>query len=110
MKKKLLKSATLAFIMLAGLAVTPPSMAQEDKVQDGWSMLSEGTKLLLEGLSEQAQPTIDQLGERLGDLSAYETPVILPNGDILIRRKTPITQATPDASAIPSGDGTKTDL
>lgn len=111
MEKKLNKSPTLAVAMMAGLSATAPVMADEDKLHDGWSMLSQGTKLLLEGLSEQAQPAIADLATRLGDMSAYETPVILPNGDILIRRKVPTNAAaTPDSGASESDTGAKTDL
>jgi hypothetical protein len=52
----------------------------------------------LEALSGEAQgsvlalilrfgPLLEEFGATLGDLSNYEAPEILPNGDILIRRK-----------------------
>lgn len=54
----------------------------------------------LQGLSEEFRPKlrgfVDEMGPALADLlaqiedfSAYHPPEILPNGDIILRRKTP---------------------
>jgi hypothetical protein len=34
-------------------------------------------------------PALRDLMDQVGDLSAYHAPEVLPNGDIIIRRKTP---------------------
>lgn len=60
----------------------------------------------LEGLAEDAGPMLERLredlGETFGDMNAYHAPEILPNGDILIRRKTP---SDPDLPVEPNEDG-----
>lgn len=42
---------------------------------------------LLEGLGRRMEPYLRDLAEMLGDLNRWEAPEILPNGDILIRRR-----------------------
>ncbi|WP_292293685.1 hypothetical protein [Marivita sp.] len=92
------------------LALIPfGAMAQED---EGTSLMEEGAKLFfrglmeemepalreLEGLAEDIEPAIRSFAEEMGpalrdlmtqveDWSAYEPPVVLPNGDILLKRK-----------------------
>ncbi len=69
------------------------------EAEDGWSLLREGSRLLLEQLFDEMAPALEDLEGFVGDLNAYEAPVILPNGDILIRRKPePPQEATPNAS------------
>jgi hypothetical protein len=41
----------------------------------------------LEGLLGEVKPELEALIDRLGVIGDYEAPEILPNGDILIRRK-----------------------
>ena len=62
-------------------------------------MLSEGARTLLRGLVGRAEPEMRDLAEALRnwnleelgpeDLGRYHLPEVLPNGDIIIRRKTP---------------------
>jgi hypothetical protein len=40
------------------------------------------------------------LQDALGNLNAYHAPEILPNGDIIIRRKTPAELVTPNEDDI----------
>ena len=73
------------------LALAAPAAAEEDSpMRDGWSLIEEGTRLMLRGLRDELDPMLRDLQEKLGDLSAYHPPEILPNGDILIRRRTPL--------------------
>ena len=44
----------------------------------------------LRGLSEDFLPLLETLGELMGDYESYHRPETLPNGDIIIRRKTPL--------------------
>ncbi|WP_321365797.1 AAA+ family ATPase [uncultured Celeribacter sp.] len=86
----------MLFLAAPALAEDAPSDAEE-----GWNLLREGSKLLLEHLFEEMGPALEELEELEGyvdDLNAYEAPVILPNGDILIRRKPEVTpeEETPD--------------
>jgi len=81
-------------LIIAGLAIaSTPAAAQDSSVEDGFDLLGEGTRLLLEGLLEEMGPALRELQETLQGLDAYEAPEVLPNGDIIIRRKTPIEVA-----------------
>lgn len=98
------------FLVSAALPV-----AAED-VGDDSSLMERGVELFLEGLMDELGPRLDDLEaftddlgpalsdfiaemgpalrgilEDVEDWSAYEAPEILPNGDILIRRKSPQT-------------------
>jgi hypothetical protein len=76
---------------LAGLA--PPAAAQQSETDRGGALMQQGAELLLRGLLGRLGPQLDDLrrledvARQLGDLSDYQLPEILPNGDILIRRK-----------------------
>lgn len=60
---------------------------------------------------ERLLPMIESLMERLpiviDNLPEYELPEILPNGDIIIRRKRKLPKINPDAPPLPQ-DGIKT--
>ncbi len=102
---------TLAAVVMATL----PLHAQEAESDDGFSLMEEGAKLFFRGIMEEMEPTLDDLqgfademqpalrsfvdemgpalAELLGkidDLSAYHPPEMLPNGDIVLRRKIPL--------------------
>lgn len=78
------------------LAATPVmAVAQEEQsdLGQGVELLNEGTRLILRGLLDQLEPMAEgwgQLVEMLNDFSLYEMPEMLPNGDIIIRRKVPL--------------------
>lgn len=103
-----------AAICAFGLALAAPVSAQQTSDQDGRSLIEDGLRLFMEGLRQEMEPALDQLegwaeglepalrdfSEHMGpalrglleeveDWSRYEPPVILPNGDILLRRKPP---------------------
>ena len=88
---------------------------------DGPSLMERGAQMFLEGLMKEVEPRLDDLqglaeefgpamrgffaemGPALGELmrevedwSAYHPPEMLPNGDIIIRRKEPEPE-TPEA-------------
>ena len=105
----------LIYAAAVGLSLAlSPVQAQETPKDEGLSLIEEGALLLLEGLMQDMEPAIKDLrgmaetlqpalrdfvmemgpalAEILGqidDISAYHLPEILPNGDIIIRRKTP---------------------
>ena len=111
----------LPLVVMLGAA---PSMAQDSPEDDGRSLMQEGARLFWEGIRREMGPALDSLQDRAeemepalrdfveqmgpalrdlmdkaGDLSAYHAPEILPNGDIILRRKTPQEQQdtpTPD--------------
>ncbi len=85
------------------LSLAAPSAAQDEdgSVRDGLDLLGEGMSQILEGLMEDMRPMLeearpffeeeilpllDRMGELVDDLSYYELPERLPNGDIIIRR------------------------
>lgn len=49
--------------------------------------LNEATREAIERFLALLGPMIDRFSAMIGDLPRYEAPIILPNGDILIRRK-----------------------
>lgn len=102
------------------LTLIAAPLAAEEK-EDGLSLMEEGALLFFKGLQQQMEPALkemeelaeeigpalrsfaDEMGPALGklldeveDWSAYHPPEILPNGDIIIRRKTP-DEASPEA-------------
>ena len=82
----------LRAVVLSGLLSLPlaPALAEESPLRDGFGLIQEGTRLMLRGLREEIDPLLQDLQDKVGDLSAYHPPEILPNGDILIRRKVPL--------------------
>jgi hypothetical protein len=99
---------TIALTLCLGLAL--PAVAQEagteggtTDMDEGFSLLEEGTRLLLRGLMAEMEPALRDLQGALQNLDAYHPPEVLPNGDILIRRKEPL-EAAPGAPVEP-GEG-----
>lgn len=70
-------------------AITPATAKDDESLREGMDMLSQGTRLLLHGLLGEVEPALRDLEGALRDLNAYYPPEILPNGDIIIRRKHP---------------------
>jgi hypothetical protein len=83
--------------LLLVVALGAPAHAQEANkdLQKGMTLLQEGTRLLLEGLMGELGNISVEIQGRLIDLQAYEFPEILPNGDIIIRRKKPTDTQPP---------------
>lgn len=100
-------------IVLALVILASPVQAQElpapAPAEEGWSLMERGARKLLEGLVQEMEPALDEMGRALsdleprlremepalrelmtllGDLKYYKSPEKLPNGDIIIRRKT----------------------
>jgi len=101
------------------LCLAGPAFAQEE--EQGRSLMEDGARMFLEGLMSEMEPALRELeeiardlgpeirdfaremGPALGELlqevedwSAYHPPERLPNGDIIIRRKTPEEQPLPE--------------
>lgn len=104
-----------AIPLLAALLASPV-YAQE---QDGPSLMERGAQLFFDGLKQEMGPALEELSDlmedagpalqsfvvemgpklrdvldRVEDWSVYEAPEVMPNGDIIIRRK-------PDAPELP---------
>ncbi len=92
--------------------------------------MEEGAKLLLKGLMSEMEPTLDEMGKALSDLEPslkdlqprllellalvddltnYQAPERLENGDILIRRK-PDAPAPPPLPTTPEDTAPQVDL
>ncbi|WP_377190088.1 hypothetical protein [Ruegeria meonggei] len=99
----------LIAICALSAALITPAHAEEDT---GKSLMEQGAELFFEGLRQEMGPALEdlqgladqlgpamqsfieemgpalaELGAEIKDWSAYEAPEILPNGDIIIRKK-----------------------
>lgn len=88
-------------LLLTLFLLATPAAAQDeerDSLREGWGLLSEGSRLILEGLADEMRPVMDEhvlpflaeLSDLMDDVSLYELPERLPNGDIIIRRREPL--------------------
>ncbi len=68
-----------------------PAFAQDAPAPQGRDLMSEALRLFMRGLMKEMEPAIDDFSTFLDNLDAYHAPEVLPNGDIIIRRKTPTT-------------------
>ena len=89
------------------LALAAPATAQdaspapgEGQPGQGLGLMERGTRLFLEGLMREFGSAVEGLEEALRDLSAYHPPEVLPNGDIIIRRRTPLVPETQDEGPV----------
>ena len=79
------------------IAVLPVAAWAQD-ADDGPGLIERGMRMMVEGLAQEMAPAMDQLRDLTDRLDAYEAPEVLPNGDIIIRRKTPLSpEEAPDA-------------
>ncbi|SPF75684.1 hypothetical protein ALP8811_00677 [Aliiroseovarius pelagivivens] len=98
---------------LALLLATGPAVAQDDtppdnpELAEGAELLNRGFQLLLEGLANEIEPMAQEwsegwadLVEKFGDMQVYHPPEVLPNGDIIIRRRTPLDPSEPGETDI----------
>jgi hypothetical protein len=116
-------------LALALCLAAAPAFAEEAPVvpkadDEGFSLMEEGAKLVLRGLMTEMEPALDEMEEALGrmepalkelgpkfqqlialidDIRNYDAPVMLPNGDILIRRNAPLLPKPPFAPG-PNGE------
>ena len=100
-------SPMLALSLGLLLPLGPPALAEEPP-EKGFSLIEEGAKLMLRGLMTEMEPALDEMDKALtemgpmledlgpkfaellklmGDFRNFDAPVVLENGDILIRRK-----------------------
>jgi len=95
--------AALICSMLALMPVSALAQEQESDMSKGTELLGEGAMMLLRGLMDELEPAAEgwsSLMEMINDFSAYEMPEMLPNGDIIIRRKEPLAPGTGQESEI----------
>ncbi len=80
------------FLYTALIATLMASPAQSDtkdweELRKGLEELSEDTQQFFESWVDDLGPLLNSLHDKIDDLSQYELPEVLPNGDIIIRRK-----------------------
>lgn len=100
--------------LMSALAAAPLAAQDVTEEEQGRSLMEEGARLFFEGIQREMGPALEGLRDRaqemepalrqfveemgpalrdlmgeIGDLSAFHAPEVLPNGDILLRRKTP---------------------
>ncbi|MEM9474635.1 MAG: hypothetical protein AAGA71_05050 [Pseudomonadota bacterium] len=82
------------------LALAAPGAASDgtSDMEEGLGLLGEGMQLLLRGLADELEPALRGFSEQLEGLDRYHAPEVLPNGDIIIRRKRP-GEIVPEADA-----------
>lgn len=120
-------------LVLALVLSAPPVFAQEE---NGKSMMEQGLELFMEGLRQEMAPAVEDLrdlAERVGpsmssflkemgpalaemmdevqDWARYYPPEMLPNGDILIRRRPdPEPEPEPEPEQEPPAPSGPTDI
>lgn len=101
----------LALILAAGPAFAQETAPSPEPEADGFSLMEEGMKLVMRGVMTEMEPALDEMEKALtemephlkelgpkihqlmaliDDIRNYDAPVMLPNGDILIRRNVPL--------------------
>lgn len=110
--------------LLIALCLAAPARAQEPP-EDGLGLVERGLRLLMQDLVQDMEPAMRDLGammdefgpqmqalllqmgpaledlaRRVHDIRHYERPEILPNGDIIIRRRPDAPRFTPPQGEI----------
>ena len=120
-------------VVVCLLCLSSPAIAQQEE-DSGKGLMEQGAEMFWEGLRKEMGPALDDLqgladqfaseigpslqdfmarmgpalagiAAEVGDWSRYDLPEILPNGDIIIRKKpaAPQEPSPPQDSAPPSG-------
>ena len=85
------------------LCLPAPASAQDrggEPAEEGFGLMERGLGMLMEGLGDEMAPMLRQLRELAGELDRYEAPEMLPNGDIIIRRKAPFEPPVGDRDEV----------
>ena len=86
-------------ILTASLLAATPIAAEDSKsplpTEDELEQLGELAESWMKRFTDRMSPMVEQLKDMVDDMNAYQAPEMLPNGDIIIRRK-PEVEATED--------------
>jgi hypothetical protein len=78
------------------LALVLPALATAGDARPEGPTAQQRLEALLDRLMDRLEPGFDALGDMIGDLSGWHAPEVLPNGDILIRRRSQPFEAPDD--------------
>ncbi len=81
-----------------GLCLAPAAVRADGL---GERLVDRGAQLMLRQLLDQMGPAVQDLGRQIDGISPYFLPEILPNGDVIIRRKVPLVPLRPGAPGNP---------
>jgi hypothetical protein len=101
--KHTLRIIALCLPLSAAVAQETPDAPANPDVEEGMSLLEQGAQMLLRGMMaemepalddmaralDEAKPMLDDLMAMMGEVQNYHAPEMMPNGDIIIRRKLP---------------------
>lgn len=110
----------IAILATTAVLAVPAHAADDEEMSDGLSLIDQGARLFFRGLMNEMEPAIsdlqalgDEFGpkmaelvnemgpalsdmlDRIDDIRNYEAPEVLPNGDIIIRRRPDATPWEP---------------
>lgn len=121
----MIRATLLTFALLAPLPLAAQEAAPADPPvaeEEGPSLMERGLALFFEGFQQEMEPALSEMSkalEQLGptiapaleqlmamvdDMTNYEMPEMLDNGDIIIRRKPDAPPVEPPADAAPGVD------
>lgn len=104
-------------LILAASLLAPPVAAGDGRTEGATGLerlMDEGAKALLRGILKDMGPQaallaqVEELMRLMVDAEDYHKPEVLPNGDVLIRRKAPLPPDPPEMA--PAPDGSAVDL
>jgi hypothetical protein len=121
------RAAALALCLAAAPLAAQETAPETPQDEDGMSLMEEGARLFFRGIMSELDPALRELEgmarelepavrdfaremgpaladmlERVEDWNAYHPPEMLPNGDIILRRKEPLEEP-PAGTEEPSG-------
>lgn len=88
---------------LVAMLLALPAAAQ-DQPPDQGEALGDRMGRLFSDLLAEVDPWMADLLDKLGDLTGWHAPEVLPNGDILIRRRLPPDQPSDSESGSGSAE------
>jgi hypothetical protein len=107
--KHTLRIIALCLPLSAAEAQEAPNAPANPDVEEGMSLLEQGAQMLLRGMMAEMEPALNDMAKALeeakpmlrdliammGEVQNYHAPEMMPNGDIIIRRKLPTEMDPP---------------